>query len=474
MASTDPPESRHRIKVRILVVLASILAFLAIFTTWIDRQLLDTDQWVKTSGEMLEEEVISDAVADYAVDQLFAKVNVAKTLDKRLPEDLKPLAGPISGGARELGTRAAEQALQSPRVQALWRDANRAAHSQLVAILKDDTDTVSTQEGRVILDLRPIVLQLAQRIGVEKQAEERLPENIAELDIADSEQLDTARTITRALEGLAWLFLIGTLVLFALAAYLAKGRRWVVVLGYGLGVIAASLAAIALKNVASGLVIDSLAKTEAARPPAEEAWTIATSLLQSIATTGIVYGVLFVLASYLASPANSAVAIRQALAPSLRERPGVVWGAFGGVVFLALIAWPPDGTRQLIFTLALIGLAAAGLEALSRKTAHEFPDARRGDWLLDIRQRARRTSAQAGKRITSAMRELTEDRDPDDALLDRLERLGELKERGILSAAEFREQKKRMIGEANGGGPKRTGAKPKPKPKAKAKAAGKS
>jgi hypothetical protein len=453
-AGGDPPETRHRIKVRILVVLASIFAFLAIFTTWIDRQVLDTDQWVETSGEMLEERVISDAVADYAVDQLFTKVNVAKTLDRRLPEDLKPLAGPISGGARELGTRAAEQALQSPRVQALWRDANRAAHSQLVAILKGDTDTLSTEEGRVILDLRPIVLQLAQRIGVEKQAEERLPQNIAELDIADSEQLDTARTITRALEGLAWLFSIGTLVLFALAAYLAKGRRWVVVLGYGLGLIAAGLAAIAVKNIASGLVIDSLAKTEVARPPAEEAWTIATSLLQSIATTGIIYGVLFVLASYLASPADSAVSIRQAVAPSLRERPGVIWGVFGGLVFLVLIAWPPDGTRQLIFTLVLIGLAAAGVEALSRKTHSEFPDARRGDWLLQMRLRARRTSAETGKRIGSAMRELTEDRGPEDALLDRLERLGELKERGVLTAAEFREQKKRMIGNGNGSAPK--------------------
>lgn len=464
-AAGDPPESRHRIKVRILVVLASIFAFLAIFTGWLDRQLLDTDQWVETSGEMLEEKVISDAIADYAVDQLFTKVNVAKTLDKRLPEDLKPLAGPISGGARELGTRAGEQALQSPRVQGLWRDANRVAHSQLLAILKGDTDTVSTTEGRVVLDLRPIVLQLAERIGVERQAEERLPQNIAELEIADAKQLDTARTITRALNGLAWLFSIGTLVLFGLAAYLAKGRRWMVVLGYGLGLIGAGLAAIALRGVGKELVVDSLAKTEAARPPAEAAWTIGTSLLSSIATSVIIFGVLFTIASFLASPANGAVTIRQALAPTMRERPGVAWSVFAVATFLVLILWPPDDTRQLVLTLALIAIAAAGLEALSRKTAHEFPDARRGEWLVQMRLRARRASAEAGKRIGSAMRELTEDRDPEDALLDRLERLGELKQQGVLTAAEFREQKKRMIG--NGGGPKQ-----RRKPRAKAGAKG--
>ena len=56
MASTEPLEQRHRIKVRILVVLASFLAFLAIFTGWVDRQVLDTDEWVDTSGRLLEDE----------------------------------------------------------------------------------------------------------------------------------------------------------------------------------------------------------------------------------------------------------------------------------------------------------------------------------------------------------------------------------------------------------------------------------
>jgi hypothetical protein len=44
------------------------------------------------------------------------------------------------------------------------------------------------------------------------------------------------------------------------------------------------------------------------------------------------------------------------------------------------------------------------------------------------------------------MRGLTDgDRDPDDAKLDRLERLGELKEKGVLTATEFREEKKKVL-----------------------------
>src|SRR4029079_8894249 len=128
-----------------------------------------------------------------------------------------------------------------------------------IEILKGDNEVVSTETGRVVLDLRPIVLQLADRIGLRKQAEERIPPDVAELEVADAEQLQTARTITRILEGLAWLFSIGTLVLFAIAAYLARGSRWVVVLGYGLGLVAAGLAAIAIRSAASGLVVDEFA-----------------------------------------------------------------------------------------------------------------------------------------------------------------------------------------------------------------------
>ena len=455
MASTQPPEMRHRVAVRVLVILASILAFLALFTSWIDRQALDTNHWVDTSGRLLEDKEISDALATYSVDQLYANVDVAANLKKRLPPDLQPVASPAAAGIREFATKAAQQAFQSPRVQQLWQDANRVAHTELVSILGDKHAAVSSQNGKVVLDLRPIVFQLADRIGLKKQAKQAihtgeekgvLKPNFAQLQVADSQQLDTARTVVKLIQGLAWFFMIGTIALFVVAAYLARGRRWVVVLGYGLGLIASGLAAMAIRAALKGVFVDSLAKTEAANVPAQHAWDIGTSLLQSIATSVVIFGVLFVVAAFLASPANAAISIRQALAPNLRDRPGVVWSIFAAVALIGVIIWPPDGTRQAVLTLLLIALAAAGLEALKRNTAREFPGAKRGDWVLAMRKRARRMSAETGRRISSAMRELTDDdKHPDDAKLDRLEKLGELKKKGVLTATEFREEKKRIL-----------------------------
>jgi hypothetical protein len=455
MASTAPPETRHRVAIRILVVAASFLAFLAIFTGWIDRQALDTEEWTNTSGKLLEDPVISDAVATYSVDQLYANVDVPALLKQRLPPDLQRFASPASAGLRALSTRAAERAFQSPRVQHLWQDANRVAHSQLVAILEGKHQVVSSQNGKVVLDLRPIVLQLADRLGLKKQVNQaisraqssgRLQSSFGELEVADSDQLDTAKAVTKLIQGLAWLFTLGTLVLFGIAVYLGAGRRWIVVLGYGLGLIAAGLAAIAVRGALKGFFVDTLAKTEDARQPVQHAWDISTQLLHSIASSVIIYGILFVIASFLASPAGAAVGIRRALAPTLRARHGLTWSVFAGAALLALIIWPPSGTRQLILTLLLIALAGIGLEALRRKTLQEFPGAKPGDWMKSMRERARRTRAEAGRRIGSAVGARTDgERDPEDARFDRLERLGQLKEQGLLTEKEFREQKKKLL-----------------------------
>jgi len=438
---------QHRHAVRILVVLATILAFLAIFTSWVDRQALDTNEWVNTSGKLLEDPVISDALATYAVNELYADVDVPRLLKKKLPPDLQPISSPVAAASRQFATQGAKQAFQTPQVLQLWKDANRVAHSAFVSVLKgDNTNVALSANGDVTLELRPIILQLAGQIGLQKQAAENLPADAGTIQVAKYKELGTARTVVRLIQGLAWFFTFGSLALFGLAAYLARGRRWVVVLGYGLGLVAAGLGAFAVRAALKGPFVDSLSATGAAKVPGQHVWDISTSLLQSIATEVIVYGLLFVVAAFLASPNPSAIGIRRSLAPTLRERPGLAWCVFTAVALIALIVFPPPGQRQLILSLVLIALAAFGLEALHRKTEREFPGTKRGDSIRAMRQRARRATTEAGRRMSSAINGLGhDDRHPDDARLDRLERLGELEEHGVLTEAEFREEKQRIL-----------------------------
>src|SRR5947208_10181969 len=131
------------IAARVLLGLATLLAVLAIFALWVNRQALDTGEWTHTSTRLLEDGRIRSALSTYLVDQLYANVDVAGELRSLAPKDLKPLAGPAAGGLRELLAQAADQALQLPGVQDAWRQANRVAHKQFVAVVE------GTQQGAV-------------------------------------------------------------------------------------------------------------------------------------------------------------------------------------------------------------------------------------------------------------------------------------------------------------------------------------
>ena len=56
----------RRRTVKGLVVLGSVFAFLSVFAIWTERQALNTDDWVDTSGRMIQNEKIRSAVADFA------------------------------------------------------------------------------------------------------------------------------------------------------------------------------------------------------------------------------------------------------------------------------------------------------------------------------------------------------------------------------------------------------------------------
>ena len=130
-----PPSRAHRIWVRVILVLATLLAILAIFAIWANRQLMNPTNWAKTSTALLQKSTIRSAVSGYLVDQLYANVDVEGELKSGLPKQLAPLAGPISGGLHNLAEQAAERALEIPRVQDAWRNANHAADQALVTIV---------------------------------------------------------------------------------------------------------------------------------------------------------------------------------------------------------------------------------------------------------------------------------------------------------------------------------------------------
>jgi hypothetical protein len=452
--------------VRVLVVLGAVLAFLSVFAIWTERQALNTDDWVNTSGRLLQNETIRGTLGDYLVDQLYENVDVRKELEEILPGDTKDLAGPAAGGLRQVAGQGAEKALETSTAQGLWEEANRTTHEQLLAVLENKKEAVETEEGNVKLNLGSLLTNLAQQVGIGESLAEKLPPDAAQVEILKSDQLKTAQDIAVAIKGLALVLSILTFVAFGLAIYLARSERWVTVLLSGIGLVAAGFAVIVVRHIAGGIVTDQLVKEESVKPAAEAAWSIGTSLMTSIATTVIVVGVLFLIAGWLASPTNGARATRRYLAPALRLYPAYVYSALAIVVCIYFLSGPTHGLRTFLTTLIVAAMAAVGIHELRKQTEEEFPDTTYEEIFGGTRDKVVTAvkDANIGERVgeqASKLR-LPEVRRPggeesaeaptktmpaseDDARLERLERLGTLRDKGILTEEEFAAEKARLL-----------------------------
>ena len=437
--SMDPGRSRRRVAIALIVV-ASLLTFFAIFAIWANRQLLDTDNWTKTSSELLEHDEIRSQVSTFLVDQLYENVDVQQDLEQVFQQVLNSdraalLAGPAAGGLRGLAEDGVDRLLQRPVPQRLWEEANRRAQTRFLQIVEGGGDVVSTSGGEVTLDLKSLLGQTQSTLGVGGRVQQRVPDDASQIVLLRSSQLELAQDAVWLLKTLAIVLIVLALALYALAIYLARDWRREALRACGFGLLFAGAAALVARGLAGGAVVSALATTESVEPAVQATWDIGTGLLVQAASAAIAYGVVVVLAAWLAGPTGWAVATRRQLAPYLRE-PRWAWGAFG-VIVLALIAWAPTPAfRQVLPALVLIGLLALGVEMLRRQTAREFPDAQRGDSFAGPREWARG--------IAGWVRGLGS-RGADDSRLNELERLGRMRDSGLLTPAEFDEQKARLL-----------------------------
>src|SRR5215211_3997422 len=432
--------TRRRIALA-LIVFATVLGLVAIFAIGANRQLLNTDNWTETSSELLENDAIRTQVADFLVARLYANVDVQGELDRGFRQLLRPaaasaLSGPAASGLRTFAEQRVDDLLGRPIPQRVWEQANRRAHARLLEIVEGGGDVVSTTGGEVSLDLTALLGRTQSSVGVGGRVAEKLPASAAQIVILRSSQLELAQDLVRFLKAAAIVLLVLSLGLFALGVYLARGWRREALRACGIGFLFAGAAALVARTLAGNAVVDALATTESVRPAAEAAWSTGTSLLVQGATAVLIYGVAILVGAWLAGPTTWAVAARRNLAPYLRE-PHLAWGAFGLVV-LVLVAWAPTPAfRQVILALALIALLALGLEALRRQTAREYPDARREDSFRGLREWARGIGRRAPRVAASS-----------DTRLDQLERLGRLRDDGLLDADEFQREKTRVLAEA--------------------------
>lgn len=366
--------SQRRLRLaRALVVLAAVLAFPAALAGYVRWQALDNETFSDTAAEMIADDTVRDQIAATLVEQLFTNVDVSTGLEERLPEDQQQLAAPLAAAVRVLADRLAQELLARPRAQELWVDAMELSHERLIRVLEDEATFLETEQGAVVLDLQPLLVQLGEEVAVFNRLESRLPEDAGRIQIMEGDQLETAQDLTAILRAVGTWFWVLPFGLAIAGIALARGRRRQELRAVAVAAILVGLGLFVLRGLAGGYIVESLVTTESVRPAAENAWEILTDLLGDAGWTLIGIGVIALLGVWLAAPAGSGRSARAALAPVLGRR---TW-AFGtvAVLFLLLLWWNPTAQTgrpiQMLFAAALL---AVSVEALHRQTVRDFPE----------------------------------------------------------------------------------------------------
>jgi hypothetical protein len=428
----------RRIWVRVILGVATFLAVLAILAIWVNRQLMEPENWANTSTELLQKQTIRSALASYLVDQLYAHVDVQGEIKSGLPGELRPLAGPVSGALHGVAEQGAEKVLEVPRVQDAWRNANRAADATLVAIIKGGGKRVQINGGTVELNLRQVVAELSDRIGLPSDLAQKLPASVAHVKVVTSHQLGVVRNAAKGLRALAVVLTVIVFLLYVLAVYLAEGRRRRTLMMVGVSLVLAGLIVLIARKIGQGQIVSAVTKDASIEPAANDAYSVATSLLAQVASSSIIIGAATMLCAWFAGPARWAVAGRRFWAPHLRERPALAYWSTAALLALIFIWGPIPATRNPFEMLLFTILAFVGAHVLREQIAAEFP----AEEAVGMRAALADYAHHVGEKVSSIRAATSAPRhDAAPSTAGELERLLALREKGAITEEEYRAAK---------------------------------
>ena len=253
------PQKRRRLRrivTPILVALTVLVFTVTVPAVWGARTVLNTDRYVATVGPLAADPAVQASIATKLTDQVFLALDVEGKLSEILGsigERATVLAAPISTAVRGFVQDQVLKVVQSDAFQTFWVRANTFVHTQVLAILRGDAQDVTVREGKVLLNLLPLVnlalgsiqqvatdlvgrdvtlptiepgeatndsiTKLEQALGVD------LPDSYGQIVVYDSEDLEALQQAVYTLERLLLLLLILIPILVAASLLVSTRRR---------------------------------------------------------------------------------------------------------------------------------------------------------------------------------------------------------------------------------------------------------
>jgi hypothetical protein len=378
-ASTTSPDRQgwwRPVVAGLLVAIAVLLAPMSVLATWASGQIQDTDRYLETVAPLANDPDVQAAIVVRVEQVIYSYLDLDAALDEvvgalqdqGLPEraatTLSALAGPLATGIRSFIHERIVALVASDAFETAWVEANRTAHSELVAALTGEGGgSVEIDNGTVSVNLAVLINTLKQQlIDAGFAIAERIPEVAASFTIVQSDDLATVQNLLGLLDNLStWLPVVGLGLLAAAVAISRDRRRWVLV--SGLAMAGSMLLLGAVLNAIRPIYLDALpdsSSPQAAGAIYDQLVSFIRMALRGVAIVGLTVAVV----AWFSASRGAGAAARRGLVGGIdgvrrgTTRAGLNTGKFG----LAL------GQYRGPIRVAVVGIAAAGYLAQDHPT----------------------------------------------------------------------------------------------------------
>lgn len=314
--------------ISLLVGIGCIALALYAAVHWIEKNVLNTENWVALVAPLPKDPEVSKALGTKIADTLFTNVDIEQEVTNALPPRAAFLADPLTNELRTVTTRTTQRVVASDAFQDVWSAANRIAMNRLLATAHGQQSNLKSEVNQKFnINLDAVKGELNSRLGntadVLPSLNTRNGQQIA-LDINLKARQERIRQYVRAVDFLAAVlpFLAATCFLVVLAMSLRRRQALMLIVGITAGLLLVELVVL---KVLRQQVLDGVQNASYQSAVGVAYDTIVSSLQQTIYIGLIILAVIFI-GCLLSGPAAWAVKMRGFIqADRLRKSRPVEW-----------------------------------------------------------------------------------------------------------------------------------------------------
>jgi len=367
----------RRAGLTLLLVLGCGLVAMSLIAAYVRVTVLDTDRYVETMAPIADSAEVQQAVAERLDAAIANRVDYAALLSEALPDQADPLAPALAGALRQAVRSRLDAFVASDEFAGLWEEANRRAHSRVVALVTTgESGRLRLDDDTVFLDLGPAVDRI--RSGLQERGLDRLagaipPSVDGRVTLLQSEGFVKARRGIDLLEGLT--IVLPILALLCLAGHVALSRpRRRGLLRVGLGLIVTALLLLAVVGIARSAYLDAIDADVLPREAAADIFDALVGLLRTGLRVVAVAAVVLALLALVLGRVDDLLARSRAAVGGLASDRRIGWvarhrGLLQGTAValgaLVLLSWDPPTAGLVLIDAALVAAAVALIAAIA-------------------------------------------------------------------------------------------------------------